>query len=193
MSENKKRNNRVLKLCVAALMAALVALSSKLQIQIPAILGVQRFHLGNSMCALSGILLGPWWGGLAAGVGSMIFDLFDPRYLPEAPITFITKGIYGVVAGLMFVKVFKRRSNYGTELVSTLCAAVTYIVLYLTKNYFYNGMLIAGLDSAAAWAAVVQKVPSSVFNGLVAVVFAPILGVAINKALKSAHLERVLE
>ena len=193
MNENKKRNNQVLRLCVAALMAALVAASSQLQIQIPAILGVQRFHLGNSMCALSGILLGPWWGGLSAGVGSVIFDLFNPKYLPEAPITFITKGIYGLVAGLMFVKVFKRRSNYGTELVSALCAAVTYIVLYLTKNYFYNGMLIAGLDSAASWAAVLQKVPSSVFNGLVAVVFAPILGVAVNKALKAAHMERVLE
>ena len=37
-----------------------------------------------------------------------------------------------------------------------------------------------------------EKIPSSVFNGAVAVVFAPILGVALHKALKAAHLERVI-
>jgi len=188
----KQRSSLVVKLCVTAMMAALVALSSKLQIQIPAILGFSRFHLGNVMCALSGILLGPWWGFAAAGVGSMFFDLFDPVYITEAPITLFTKGCYGMVAGLLFVYVFKRRSNYGTELVSTLCAAVTYIVLYLTKSFFYNGLLVKGLTVDAAGLAVLEKVPSSIFNGAVAVIFAPILGVALNKALRAAKLDRLL-
>ena len=77
---NGSKNRQALTmLCMAAVMAALVALGSKLEIQIPSILGTSRFHLGNVMCALSGLLLGPWWGGLAAGMGSAIFDLFDPR------------------------------------------------------------------------------------------------------------------
>lgn len=174
------------------MMAALVALSSKLEIRIPAIVGFSRFHLGNTLCALSGILLGPWWGGLAAGMGSMFFDLFDPIYITEAPITLFTKGMYGLVAGLVFVKVFKGKSCYGTELVSTLCAAVTYIVLYLAKNFFYNNMLLAGLSADASWIAILEKLPSALFNGVVAVVFAPILGVALNRALKAAHLDRLL-
>ena len=190
---NESKSSRfVRRLCVAAMMAALVALISKLQIKIPAIMGVKRFHLGNVMCALSGILLGPWWGGLASGVGSMFFDLFDPTYVAEAPITFVTKGIYGLVAGVMFVYVFRRRSNYASELVSTLAAAVTYIVLYLTKNFFYNGLFVHGLTADAAWLAVLEKVPSSLFNGLVAVIFAPILGLAIRKALHAAKLDRLI-
>ena len=102
MNESTSRN-KILKLVLAALMAALVAVFSKLQIQIPAIIGVSRFHLGNVMCALSGILLGPWWGGLASGVGSAIFDLFDPVHIADFPVTLITKGLYGMISGLVFL------------------------------------------------------------------------------------------
>lgn len=176
-------------LCMAAVMAALVALGSKLEIQIPSILGSSRFHLGNVMCALSGLLLGPWWGGLAAGIGSAIFDLFDPLRIMEAPITFLTKGLYGVVAGAVYFKVFKGKSNYVSEAVASALAAVSYIAVYLVKCFFYNGLLVKGLTPDGAWLGVLEKVPSSVFNGVVAVIFAPILGVALHKALKAAHLE----
>lgn len=187
---NESKNRQVLTaLCMAAVMAALVALGSKLEIQIPSILGSSRFHLGNVMCALSGLLLGPWWGGLAAGIGSAIFDLFDPLRVMEAPITFLTKGVYGVVAGAVYFKVFKGRSNYVNEAVASALAAVSYIVLYLAKSFFYNGLLIKGLSADAAWLAVLERVPSSVFNGVVAVIFAPILGVALHTALKAARLE----
>ena len=181
-----------MKLCMAAAMAALVALGSKLEIQIPSVLGSNRFHLGNVMCALSGLLLGPWWGALASGLGSAIFDLFDPLRIMESPITFVTKGVYGLVAGVVYFKVFKGRSNYVTEAVSTAAAAVSYIAIYLVKVFFYNGLLIKGLAPDAAWLAVLEKIPSSAFNGVVAVIFAPILGVALHKALKAAHLEAKL-
>lgn len=85
-----------------------------------------------------------------------------------------------------------RRSNYVTEVASTAVAAVTYIALYLSKKFFLDGMLVAGLSATAAWAAVIEAAPSSLFNGVVAVVIAPILGVAVQRALKAAHLERVL-
>ena len=191
MNESTNRS-KVLKLVLAALMAALVAVFSKLQIQIPAIIGVSRFHLGNVMCALSGILLGPWWGGLASGVGSAIFDLFDPVHIADFPVTLITKGLYGMVSGLVFFKGFKRKSNYGTEVVASLCGAVTYAVLYLAKKFFLDAMLLAGMDSSAAWLVVIEKIPSTAFNAVVAVIFAPILGVALRTGLKSAKLDRIL-
>ena len=187
-----KSKKAVLMLCITAMMAALVAVGSKAEIQIPSILGTNRFHLGNVMCALSGLLLGPWWGGLAAGIGSAIFDLFDPLRVMEAPITFLTKGVYGVVAGAVYFKVFKGRSNYVNEAVASALAAVSYIVLYLAKSFFYNGLLIKGLSADAAWLAVLERIPNSAFNGIVAVIFAPILGVAIHKALKAAHLDEKL-
>lgn len=185
-SQNRKA---VLMICMVAVMAALVAVGSKLEIQIPSILGSNRFHLGNVMCALSGLLLGPWWGALASGLGSAVFDLFDPLRIMESPITFVTKGVYGLVAGAVYFNVFKGRSNYVAEAVSTAAAAVSYIAIYLVKAFFYNGLLVKGLAPDAAWLAMLEKIPSSAFNGIVAVVFAPILGVALHKALKAAHLE----
>jgi len=192
----KKTNNRnmVLKICMAAMMAALVAVGSDIpNIQIPSPLGTNRFHLGNVMCALSGLLLGPWWGGLASGLGSALYDLlFDPARFTEFPITFITKGVYGLVAGAVFFKVFKGRSNYVNELVASALAAVSYIAIYLAKSFFYSGLLVKGLSADAAWLATLGKIPSSAFNGIVAVIFAPVLGVALHKALKAAHLEEKL-
>ena len=190
---NGSKNRQALTmLCMAAVMAALVALGSKLEIQIPSILGTSRFHLGNVMCALSGLLLGPWWGGLAAGMGSAIFDLFDPLRIMEAPITFLTKGMYGVVAGAVYFKVFKGKSNYVNEAAASALAAVSYIAVYMVKCFLYNGLLVKGLAPDAAWIATLGKLPSSLFNGIVAVIFAPILGVALHKALKSAHLDEKL-
>ena len=38
----------------------------------------------------------------------------------------------------------------------------------------------------------IEEMPATVVNGLIAVIFAPILGVALMKALRAAHLERIL-
>ena len=189
MHQSKDRKTLLI-LCMAAAMAALVALGSWIQIQIPSILGTSRFHLGNVMCALSGLLLGPWWGALAAGMGSALYDLLlDPTRFVEFPITFVTKSVYGLAAGAVFFKVFKGKSNYVNEAIASAAAAASYIAVYLVKCFFYNGLLIKGLTPGGAWLGVLEKVPSSLFNGVVAVIFAPILGVALHKALKAAHLE----
>ena len=188
------RKSTILKICITAVMVVLVWVSSDfLEIQIPSIMGFDRFHLGNVMCALSGILLGPWWGFLAAGLGSALFDLMNPAFITDILITFVTKGLYATVAGLLFFKAFKGKSNYGTELISALGGAVTYVVLYLSKKFFLDSLLLAGLDAHGAWIVVISKLPSSLFNAAVAVIFAPILGVALNKALKRAHLDHILK
>ena len=59
-----------------ALMAALVCVASAIRVVIPVAIGdTTAFHLGNIFCALAGILLGPWLGGAAAGLGSLIYDV----------------------------------------------------------------------------------------------------------------------
>ena len=190
MNQSKNRK-AVLMICMVAMMAALVAVGSNIpNVQIPSPFGTNRLHLGNVMCALSGLLLGPWWGGLASGLGSAIYDLLmDPTRIADTPITFITKGLYGVVAGAVFFKGFQGKSSYLSELTASAAAAATYIVIYLGKSFFYNGLLIQGLSADAAWLAVLGRAPSSLFNGIVAVIFAPILGLALHKALKAAHLD----
>ena len=87
---------------LVALLAALTCVGSSLRIKVPAdVVGTSAFHLGNILCALSGILLGPWLGGLAAGLGSAIYDMLDPLYIKDCWLTFLMKGSYGLVVGLV--------------------------------------------------------------------------------------------
>lgn len=175
------------RIVLAALMAALTVVGSGLRIKLPAsVLGTNAFHLGNIFCALSGILLGPGLGGLAAGLGSAIYDMFDPMYISECWLTFLMKGAYGLVTGLI-VWCGKNRENYLKMTLATVAGAITYASLYLVKNYL-KGIWVKGLVPTASAIALLEKVPPTVFNAVVAVIFAPILATAIRKALEKNHL-----
>ena len=175
------------KLAVTAMLAALTAAGSALRITIPIeIGGTTSFHLGNIMCALSGILLGPGLGGLAAGLGSAIYDCFNPLYISECWITFIMKFFYGLAAGLIMGK--KPGWGYVRAVIASAAGAVTYAVLYLGKSFFYSSLLVAGLEVGPALAVVVTKLPATIFNAVIAIVLAPVLAIAIRNALQKNHL-----
>ena len=198
MNQSKNRI-LVLKICVGAMLTALVFAGNYARIVLPLSIGGQTaFTLANILCTLSGLLLGPWWGFAAAGLGSALYDLTNPAYAAEAPLTFFYKGVYGLVAGLVlhyvFVKLLKKeRGSYLPMLVSALCAALAFLLVYSAKVYFYTGMILQGVTQPAqCWALIVAKLPATLFNGGIAVIFAPVLGVAIYKALKAAHLDQVI-
>ena len=175
------------KLAFTALMAALTAVASALRVKVPLdISGFSAFHLGNIMCALSGILLGPWLGGAAAGIGSALHDIiFDPAYISECWLTFLMKGAYGIAVGLICNK---EGVSYLRSLIATIGGALTYAVLYLAKSYFYSGLLISGLTPDAALLNLVGKLPATFFNAVIAIICAPLLAIAISKALNKSHL-----
>lgn len=176
------------KIVLVGLLAALTAVASTLRIKVPAgIVGTSAFHLGNIFCALSGILLGPWWGGLAAGLGSALHDIvFDPTYITECWLTFLMKGAYGLVVGLVF-SFGKKGWNYLKATLASAAGAVTYALLYLFKSYA-KAMIVQGIAASAAWITVLDKIPATVFNAVVAIIFAPMLAAAIQTALKKNHL-----
>lgn len=183
---NKKLTTK--RIAIAGLMAALTVIGSWMRIKIPVDIGGNTaFHLGNIMCALSGILLGPWLGGAAAGLGSALYDiLLDPAYFDEAWITFLTKAAYGVVSGLV-IRMGGKDWGYGKSILATVAGAVTYAILYLAKSFLKN-MIVSGVTAEASFLALGLKLPATIFNGAVAIIFAPILAVAIRKALARSHL-----
>lgn len=183
----EKRKLSTKKIVLTALMAALTVVGSGLRVKLPvSVMGTTAFHLGNIFCALSGILLGPGLGGLAAGLGSAIYDMFDPMYIAECWLTFLMKGAYGLITGLI-VWTGKNRDSYGKMTLATVAGAVTYAILYLAKNYF-KGIFIKGLVPMASAIALLDKIPATVFNAIVAIIFAPILANAIRAGLKKNHL-----
>ena len=176
------------KIVFTALMAALTVAGSALRITFPlSIAGTSSFHLGNIMCALSGILLGPWLGGLAAGLGSAIYDMLNPLYISECWITFLMKGAYGLIPGLI-ICCGSKEWGYPRALIASIGGAITYAVLYLAKSYFYSGLFLAGLTHQAALLNIIEKIPPTIFNAAVAIIGAPILAIAIRTALKKNHI-----
>ena len=176
------------KLVISGLLAALTVIGSSLRITLPLdIAGTTSFHLGNIFCALCGILLGPWLGGLAAGLGSAIYDMLNPLYISEAWITFLMKGAYGLAAGLV-IRAGSQNIGYFKTLLASIAGALTYAVLYLAKSYFYSGLLIHGLTPNAAALTVLSKLPATAFNAVVAVIAAPLLATAVRKVLEKSHL-----
>ena len=55
-------------------------------------------HPGDALVLLSGALLGPFYGALAAGIGSALSDLFA-GYMVYVPATALIKGICAAIAG----------------------------------------------------------------------------------------------
>lgn len=97
----KNRSNTE-KLVLAALMAALACVATMvIRIPIPATNGY--VNLGDAFVILSGVVLGPLYGGLAAGIGSALADLLA-GYVSYAIATFIIKGIMGALVGFMVKK-----------------------------------------------------------------------------------------
>ncbi len=182
-------NDRTRKLVFAALMAALVFVGSWARIILPVdIAGTTSFHLGNIMCALAGILLGPAWGAGAAGIGSMLYDWTNPLYFSESWITLLTKGLYGLVAGLVAWSGGKKGTSYARNEWASVAAALAYAAVYLFKTFAYNGLLLGGLTPSAAGAAVVLKLPATAFNAVLPMLFTPLLAKAIQSALKGSGL-----
>lgn len=184
--ENKKKITTK-QIVLVGLLAAMTCVGSGLRIKVPEVVGTSAFHLGNILCALSGVLLGPWLGGLAAGLGSAVYDMLDPMYISECWLTFLMKGAYGVLAGLV-IHSGKNEWGYGKAVLATVTGAVGYAILYLAKTFFYSGMLIYGLTAEAAWATVIAKLPATTFNAVVAIVATPLLAITLRKALAKSRL-----
>ena len=175
------------KIVLTALMAALTVVGSTLRVTLPvSVMGTTSFHLGNIFCALSGILLGPGLGGLAAGLGSAIYDMFNPLYIAECWITFLMKGAYGLATGLIVWK-GKKEYSYGKTVIGTVVGALVYAALYLGKN-FLKGIWVKGLVPAASALLLLEKVPATAFNAIVAIICAPLLAKAIRAALERNHM-----
>lgn len=168
--------------------AAVYAASAFLQIPIPTAIGSTRLHMGNVMCLLSGMLLGAAPGGLAAGIGSMLFDLTNPAYIASAPFTFVFKFVMAWLCGTMSMGHFQTSSMKKLPEKSRLLAgaavgAFGYVLLYIGKNFIENRYVL-GMPPEAVLLMTAQKGAVSCVNAVVSVIVAVPLGLALRPVLK---------
>lgn len=172
---------------VVGLMAAIVfVVTAFLSIKIPTPAGQTMIKLANAFCILAGILFGGWRGGLAAGLGSMFYDLTDPAYVTEAWITFLRFFLMGASAGF----ISHLGGADGRKPVLNALASLTAGVVS-TTFYILKGTVVLMLGGSALVPALIGQVPklaASITNIVIAIIVATALAPALRKALDSAHI-----
>ena len=175
-------------LALTGVATALVFVLTKfVSIPIPSVLGKTAIHVGNAMCLLSALLLGPVHGALAAGIGSALVDLTDPVWAAEFWITFINKAAMALVAGLCF-QALKLKSKPLRTWLASLFGALTYCALYVAKNVLM-GHFVQGFEwQVAIGETLTLKLPVTLVNAVIATVCASLLYLAMKPALTKAHV-----
>lgn len=183
----QKTSFSIQRLALIGMMAAMVFALTYVGIDIPTGLGKTKIHFGNIMCLLSAFLLGPVGGGLAAGVGSGLYDLMDPMWAPECWITFLTKFVMAFVAGGLMKKLVFLTPRVRVW-AAALCGSLSYSVLYLGKNVL-ESLYVKGCTWQVTQVEVLAtKAPVTLFNGVVAVICASLLYTALTPALRKANI-----
>ena len=165
---------------IGLLAAGVFVASALLQIPIPTPVGQTRLHMGNVLCLLSGILLGPLGGGFAAGLGSALFDLTNPAYIASAPFTFIFKFFMGWVCGLIAWRGGHSKKAY---LTGAILGSIAYVICYLFKS-FVRDAWVRALPMEAVWASLAHKGAISITNALISVIVVVPLALTLRPTLR---------
>ena len=151
------------KIVLAALFAAFACVAT-MSIRIPTPGTGGYIHPGDAVVILSGIILGPHWGLLAAGIGSALADLLG-GYFIYVPITFVIKGVVAFAAGLIYQKIGKTAKSCGAAVV---LGGIADIVL-VAGGYFLCETMMYGMAAAAA------SVPANIIQGISGLVIGALL------------------
>lgn len=180
--ETKKSKISLYDIVMIGLMAAVVfVVTMFLSIRIPTPTGTTMIKLANAFVLLCGLLLGPVRGGLAAGFGSMLFDLMTPEYVPEAWLTFIRFFLMAYLCGVIAHWAGARAKKFSRNLIACIVAAVFSSIFYMCKGIVV--LLLGGSALAPAFVANLPKLLTSPPNTVIAVVVAMALLPALQKAL----------
>ena len=168
-------DKKIRTLVLSALFAALCTVMT-LVIQIPSPMN-GYVNLGDCAVLLAAWVLGPWYGGAAAGIGSMIADLLaSPHW---APGTLVIKLVMGVAAGLLFRAL---RGSHGRLLPAQLVSGAAAEAI-MVLGYFGYACLILGRGLAAA-----ASIPGNLVQAVVGLAMASVVYVLLER---SHALERL--
>ena len=129
---------------LSGLFAALIAVLTAL---LPIPLGHGFANPGDVFVLLSGFVLGPVFGFLSAGIGSMLADLFL-GYAVYAPATFLIKGLMALVAALLSRAFVKKESPYAIVFIAAIAIACEAIMVggYFAFEWIFFGLPVAVAD-----------------------------------------------
>lgn len=151
-----------------------------------------RIHFANAMCLLSGLLMGPAAGGLAAGLGSTLYDaLFGGYDLLNCAVTFVTKFLMAWLCAKIAFAAGKEAGSCGRNAAACVAGALSYVAMYMLKTLVFQ-LFVYGYPMETAVVTMGSKLPASLLNAAAAMIAAPVLYAALLPALRRAgQLERM--
>lgn len=151
------------RIVITAMLAALVCVAT-MSIRIPTPSTGGYIHPGDALVILSGIILGPGYGFLAAGIGSAMADLIG-GYFIYVPITLIIKGLIALTSGFIYKKMQK---NNATKYMAVTIGGIA-DVIFVAFGYFFCESFMYGAAGAAA------SIPANLIQGLGGMLIAMVL------------------
>lgn len=146
---------------MAAMLAALVCVATII-IKVPSPLN-GYINLGDAIVLLSGWLLSPIYAALAAGVGSMLADLFS-GYAIYAPATLVIKGIMALLAYCLSSLLRAKAGDVLSKIIGGVVAEI-----WMVAGYFiFEGILYGFVPSLA-------NIPANAVQGALGLVIALLL------------------
>ncbi|NCA67983.1 MAG: ECF transporter S component [Clostridia bacterium] len=160
------RAKLIKKLTLTAIFTALVAVATMV-ITIPMAGSGGYVNFGDTIIFVAASFLGPVGGFISGAIGSSIADLvYAPKWIP---ITFIVKGLEGLLCGLLIIALkkikLKNIFSYAIAMIVAACVMVT--------GYFFGGFLLEGLSTGSlttGFAVAVADIPFNLIQGGVSVV-----------------------
>ena len=185
-ARNDLHNKKKLNIYTITFMAAMAAVTYVVTLFRFPFLG-SKVHFANAVCLLSGMLLGPLYGGIAAGLGSALYDLLAGGYgAAEALITFVSKFAMAWVCGTLAHRETSGK-HYLRLTLASAAGALTYVALYMLKTFVFKTW-VEPVPAETLGAVMVSKLIPSLINALVSVLAAPVFCTTLAPALRSAGL-----
>ncbi|MBR3078041.1 MAG: ECF transporter S component [Oscillospiraceae bacterium] len=149
-----------------------------------------KIHPSNVGDMLAGLILGPWLGGLASGIGNFFFDITHGYSLIMSLVTFVTKFLSAMLVGLIAGAWRKEgpvldRSGHLRVILGCVLGGLAYIAMYMTKTLIVQSFFTDPFPEEGVLAVMLTKLPGTAINNGFAAVVTPILYTALRPALNA--------
>ena len=168
------------KVIIAALMAALTCVGTMI-IKVPTPT-MGYIHPGDGFVLLSGLLLGPLWGALAAGIGSALSDLIG-GYFIYVPATFVIKALTALVGYFVF-KALSRLLSIKTELPTLIISGIAGEAVMVLGYFLFEIFMLSVVNQTSLSAGVIASLAGiipNIIQGVFGVIISTILYPFIKK------------
>lgn len=177
-SAQTKSRERLIKLCVTAVMAALFIVLESLSVRIGDLI---KITFDGLPILITSFVLGPLYGTVAGTIGSFISQMMHFGFSATTVLWILPAAVRGLSSGLLFI-LFKRKLKIlplGTSIVvsSLLVSAFNTLTLYVDGNLYeyYNPVtflpatgfrFVSGIITAILYTAIILPVMYGLKQGL---------------------------